>query len=759
MPRKKKDDLSYSSRHIRRLAQQLTEQDLQDTPSCSYSSISTSKPSASTKNVTSAYNMQQLENSKTSENTLDSVTFDECNFSEYGDESNVEDGLMKCEKDDEKDSMNVDCTEELNDTDDSDSIDCDDYRYSDSDADSISSEDIDVDFDIDEVFENLNPSKDEQFRMDLTAWARDFEINHSALKVLLCILNKYTTTTFCKDPRTMLKTPKYTHRIEMDSGQYCHLGVASFIEKLIKSRLAGNHKINTVNLLVNIDGAPIVGKSSEKGLWLILCKEFDSKGVHVIGIYCGTKKPENHNTFLQMFVNELTELINSGFIYQEQTYNVRLYGLICDAPAKAFILCTKYHSGYYSCSKCVIKGEYFSSVCFPLANISQLKMYCKNYVRTDEKCKNLEYINDYQRGETIMSELPYFGLVSNVPVDSMHLVYLGIMKQIIRHWVGDKNKNKSYKLTDEQIEMISDRLENLRNILPTEFNRRSRSLNYWKQWKATEFRHFLLYFGPFVLKNVIKKDIYNNFLKLHISILILSNSILVSELANVQYAESMIIEFIHDFQKMYGPQNVTYDIHNLLHLPKDVQKYGSLDMFDAFPFDNYICSLKKMIRKGDKPLQQIAKRLTEYESIRDLKYKYEINNKFYVEKLHYGGIVPDNSNYDSLYKVLKYDTCILHINDDKNNCVMLKNGTIVNLLNIGQKHQDIFIIGKILEKTKDLYELPNIVSDVFGIKIVKERDNIKQWPCSMISCKVFKIPITTGFIVCPIIHTFQIFNK
>lgn len=471
----------------------------------------------------------------------------------------------------------------------------------------------------------------------------------------------------------------------MDSGHYCHLGVKNCLKIIVENKRALNNKINTVNLLVNIDGAPLVGNSSEKGLWIILCRDPEVESVHLISVYCGAKKPEDQNNFLKYFVEDSVDLINNGFTHNEILYYIRIYGFICDAPAKAFVLCTKYHSGYSSCSKCLIEGEYYSSVCFPVSNIKKLEMYCNDYLRTDIKFKNLEYMGEYQRGETILNQLPHVGLVSNVLLDSMHLVYLGAMKQLIRHWIGDKDrKKKLFKLSDQQIEQISCRLESLKNVLSFEFNRRSRSLIYWKQWKATEYRHFLLYFGSFILKDILKPEIYNNFLKLHITMIILSNKLLLSEPENIQFAESLIVQFINDFQKIYGNKIVTHNIHSLLHLPKDVQKYGSFERFSAFSFENYICSLKKLIRKDDKPLQQIARRLTEYESVRDIKYKY-IKNKIKVEKLHYNRFLPNTRKYDSQFTILKTDSCRIDINDERNNCVMLKDGSIVNVLNIAKK--------------------------------------------------------------------------
>lgn len=272
----------------------------------------------------------------------------------------------------------------------------------------------------------------------------------------------------------------------MDSGKYCHIGFSKALNQIIKGRLALVHTFNTINLFINIDGAPITGKSSEKGIWTILCKDSNFGGVYVVGMYFGVQKPENSDNFLNRFVKEASELLKDGYKYNDKSFSVEIHGLVCDAPAKAFILNTKYPSGYSSCTKCDIEGEYYASVCFPLSNIKELMEYCNVRLRTDEKFKNLEYIDDYQKGSTVLNNLPGVGLVTNVPLDPMHLVYIGVMKQLIKYWVGSKGRaNKTYKLSDKQITVISDRLNHLSLVLPSDFNRRCRSLSYWKIWKAT----------------------------------------------------------------------------------------------------------------------------------------------------------------------------------------------------------------------------------------------------------------------------------
>lgn len=79
----------------------------------------------------------------------------------------------------------------------------------------------------------------------------------------------------------------------------------------------------------------------------------------------------------------------------------------------------------------------------------------------------------------------------------------------------------------------------------------------------------------------------------------------------ILYANDLMKHFICQSIKIYGPDFVSYDIHNFLHLSDCVKLYGSLDNFSVFPFENYLQQLKKKIRKSAQPLQQIVRRIIE----------------------------------------------------------------------------------------------------------------------------------------------------
>lgn len=195
----------------------------------------------------------------------------------------------------------------------------------------------------------------------------------------------------------------------------------------------------------------------------------------------------------------------------------------------------------------------------------------------------------------------------------------------------------------------------------------------------------------------------------------------------------------------------------MLHLPKDVEKYGSIETFSAFPFENYIGSIKKLIRKGEKPLQQIARRLGEYELVKKTGYRY--SNNIDVGKRHYNGIVPVNRVYDFQFKILTTPMCRIDIDDTRNNCVLLNDETVVNIMNIGKRNGMLYIIGKKCVNKNDLYIIDeNVRSSSFGMKIVSEINAIEDWPVHAIHSKTLKIPLMQGLLICSMIHTIGCFK-
>lgn len=57
--------------------------------------------------------------------------------------------------------------------------------------------------------------------------------------------------------------------------------------------------------------------------------------------------------------------------------------------------------------------------------------------------------------------------------------------------------------------------------------------------------------------------------------------------------------------------NLSHNFHSLIHLSNHYITHGPLDSCSAFPFKNYIKELKNMLRKNERPLQQVVRRYEE----------------------------------------------------------------------------------------------------------------------------------------------------
>ncbi|XP_051162443.1 uncharacterized protein LOC127282315 [Leptopilina boulardi] len=503
-------------------------------------------------------------------------------------------------------------------------------------------------------------------------------------------------------------------------------------------------RVQDVKLSFNIDGLPI-SKSGTDSFWLILCSEVNSNSVYPVGAFCGKSKPDDANEFMKEFVDELISLCQNGL--PDLNVTVSCENIICDAPAKSFAFYLKGHTGYNSFSKCEIGGIYISrnvgkkkkkgTVCFPVPKRLKLK--------TDDGF-NRNYYNDIENGkETILKLIPNFGCISGVPLDYMHLVLLGVVKKIIQLWVKGPYR---IKLRRHEINKISKKLNALRYSAPCEFVRRPRSLWNYTHWKATEFRTFLLYAAPIVLKG-IRQDIYDHFMILHTAISVLVSDIHLEIPRNIDVCHDLLVRFVEDFETIYGKKYASHNIHNLLHLCNDVKRFGRLNKFSSFKYENYLSSIKRWIRKGFHPLEQIVRRYSERESyLKDTKMKQTLT----LNHPHNSGPLDgDCAMIQKQYKILEKETFKLNCNEPKNSCVLLKNGVFGQVLNIIDCNNEIRLIIKKINCISQLYDNPDSRCINIYKGILSEEAEFSV-PLTNVLSKVWRIPSSKGMSLLPLQH-------
>lgn len=124
--------------------------------------------------------------------------------------------------------------------------------------------------------------------------------------------------------------------------------------------------------------------------------------------------------------------------------------------------------------------------------------------------------------------------------------------------------------------------------------------------KATEFHQFLAYSGILVLFKNVHEDIYYEFLVLHCAYRLLSSPRHVDQ--NIDQANDLLELFVENFSIVFGPNSVSFNVHNLLHLASCAKSYGTLNSFSAYDYENKLQILKRYVRKPSSILQQILQK-------------------------------------------------------------------------------------------------------------------------------------------------------
>ena len=264
---------------------------------------------------------------------------------------------------------------------------------------------------------------------DLSSWILKNKITRTASDQLLSLLKQNGhDEQLPKDTRTLLGTPRTCAIVSKVGGDYCYLGLKKGILRVFSKNSGLHIPGNCIKLCVNVDGLPIF-KSTNGQFWPILCN-FSKLTPFTVALYYGTSKPTDLREFLNDFLLEYALLKLEGLEFEGILYQVIIFTLPCDAPARQLLKCIKAHNGYDGCERCVVKGESISSrMVFHNSNSDK---------RTDEAFSRFEYARKHQLE---LSCLVDFGIccVSQFPLDYMHLVCLGVVKRLLFVWKeGDR---------------------------------------------------------------------------------------------------------------------------------------------------------------------------------------------------------------------------------------------------------------------------------------------------------------------------------
>ncbi|KAH7957905.1 hypothetical protein HPB51_028110 [Rhipicephalus microplus] len=134
-----------------------------------------------------------------------------------------------------------------------------------------------------------------------------------------------------------------------------------------------------------------------------------------------------------------------------------------------------------------------------------------------------------------------------------------------------------------------------------------RSVSLRKYWKASEWQQWLLYFSLPCLEGLLPRQ----YLK-HFALLVKGIALLLQDtvsLSDISVSTDCLVKFVVDMQFLYGEKNMTFNVHQLLHMAQSVLNQGPLWAHSCFAFESNIGQIKQLVTSAKGAPLQIVERL------------------------------------------------------------------------------------------------------------------------------------------------------
>ena len=323
-------------------------------------------------------------------------------------------------------------------------------------------------------------------------------------------------------------------------------------------------------------------------------QRYKMENVILCGIIPGPKEPKlTMNSYIGPLVKELNNAYRGWKIPTKheifKTVYVRLCigSVVCDIPATRKLCGFLGHTARLGCNKCLKE--------FPTESFGK-KPDFSGYNRTDWemrtkekhkdactellKCKtksaqeSLEAENGMRY--SVLIDLPLFDPISFVAIDPMHNILLGTAKHVMSFWT------KSEILSQQDLQIIEEKSALL--SFPFDVGRIPIKIaSSFSGFTADQWRTWTTIVSPIVLKGILPSADLNCWLLfVNACRLMLPRIISVD---TVSKADDYLVLFCKTFQRLYGNEPCTPNMHLHMHLKDSFLNFGPIHAFWAFPFE------------------------------------------------------------------------------------------------------------------------------------------------------------------------------
>ena len=149
------------------------------------------------------------------------------------------------------------------------------------------------------------------------------------------------------------------------------------------------------------------------------------------------------NKFMDKNMESFTNALKKGIVVEDnEKLEIKLVGVIADAPAMAKLVNMNQFNGYYGCVHCLHPGqrlENFSKTVFPYSKNIKPRLN-EDYLQQVEQTIIQNAICKGVKGSCWLSQ--FIKVPENVILDYMHLSCIGVVKSLMFLWLESKRDEK-----------------------------------------------------------------------------------------------------------------------------------------------------------------------------------------------------------------------------------------------------------------------------------------------------------------------------
>ena len=347
---------------------------------------------------------------------------------------------------------------------------------------------------------------------------------------------------------------------------------------------------HTEAIVINVDGVPIgrTGKSQT----IVSVKFAKCRNVYQVANIITVPGQEGKQYLT------VTSLL-SPVCKQLRELGLNLLYFNADAPMRAFLRNQKSHNAKLGCDYCYARAKYVKKTVWGIATLNRPARTFAGLLRDYAEHDNLGTpLSDYgYRGKCALVELlPGFDVIENIPVDPMHVLYLGVARCLFEllFAVGE-NRLPAGSPPREKTDGLDSGLPTLQ--VPSELTRRPRAMDF-KNWKCAEWRNLVLFYFPLVLAQLpvggLRRQMWLEFCYVCRAY---SQDEEAYSLIDQEGLQKLTLKWYRNYHKEFKSHNMRYNIHLMSHLER-IRGHGPFSEISAFPFEGSFAASSRAQKPG-----------------------------------------------------------------------------------------------------------------------------------------------------------------